>query len=391
MPNPLRVALFSDSFHELNGVGTVCREFAAYAHRTGLPFCRVNCGPATHSGQDGSVTSIELKRGIRIPLDKDLYCDPLLNRYRNQVMRELQEFRPDVIHITGPGDVGVLGFWIAHLMKVPLVASWHTNLHEYAGRRILKTFSSRKLAALAEHHSLRALTAFYRLAHFIVAPNQTMVDMLQQRTGRPAFLMKHGVDTSRFAPRPKAAGPFCIGWVGRLTPEKNVRAFADVERQLLADGERNFRMLLVGDGSERNWLRDHLHHATMPGFLQGDDLARAFASMDAFVFPSHTDTFGLVILEAMASGVPVMLAADAGQRIGIRNGVEGFLSDNFSEGILTLMHANGLRQRMGEAAESFAKTQNWDGVFTDLYRVYEQGLENPTVRQRLKLPALQTV
>jgi len=137
-----------------------------------LPFCRVNAGPVTRLDQTGSVTSIELKRGIRIPLDKDLFFDPLLNRYRNRVMADLKKFQPDLIHITGPSDIGILGFWISNLMNVPMVASWHTNLHEYAGRRVLKTLGSKWAAGLAERQSLRALLAFYRLAHFVVAPNQ---------------------------------------------------------------------------------------------------------------------------------------------------------------------------------------------------------------------------
>ncbi len=384
--NPLRVALFTDAFHEHNGVGTVSQEFAAFAQRRGLPFCHVNSGPVTCAAQAGPVTSIELKRGIRIRLDKDLYCDPLLSRYRNRVLRQLTEFRPDLIHITGPGDMGILGFWVSHLMRVPMAASWHTNLHEYAGRRIRKTLGSDWLAAQVESLSLSALMRFYRLARFVLAPNQPMVDLLAERTGRPSFLMKHGVDTARFAPREKKDGPFCIGFVGRLTPEKNVRAFVDLERQLRAAGERDFRILLVGDGSERDWLRKHLPEAAMPGFLQGDELARAFSQMDAFVFPSQTDTFGLVILEALASGVPVLLSPEAGERIGIRNGVEGFLSHDFTEGILALMHGGGLRRTMGEAAEKFARTQSWDGVFEDLYRTFDLALNRPWIRGNRKPP-----
>jgi len=381
----LRIALFSDSYHELNGVGTVSREFAAYAGRRGLPFCRVNAGPVTRLDQTGSVTSIELKRGIRIPLDKDLFFDPLLNRYRNRVMADLKKFQPDLIHITGPSDIGILGFWISNLMNVPMVASWHTNLHEYAGRRVLKTLGSKWAAGLAERQSLRALLAFYRLAHFVVAPNQPMVDLLAERIRRPAYLMKHGVDAVRFSPRcADDNGQFCIGWVGRLTPEKNVRAFAQIDRCLRAAGESNFRMLLVGDGSEGKWLRQHLPEAAMPGFLQGNALAHAFASMDAFIFPSETDTFGLVVLEAMASGVPVMLSPEAGRRIGLENSVQGFLSDNFCDGILTLMRGNGLRHKMGDAAACFARTQGWNGVFEDLYRTYAVALENPQVRSRKK-------
>jgi len=389
--------LFCDSFHELNGVGTVSREFAAFAQKAELPFCCIHSGPKTKVSQRGLMTCIELKRGFTFPLDKDLFCDPFLSRYRNYVMRQLREFRPDLIQITGPGDMGVLGFWISNLMGVPLAASWHTNLHEYASRRVYRYLGAAPsglrdwAAAAAEHHSLRALTAYYRLAHFVLAPNAAMVKLIGDLTGRPAYKMRHGVDISRFSAcrrtgRQTGNRKFRIGWVGRLTPEKNVRVFAEIERQLVSAGQRDFELLLVGDGSERSWLRKHLQFAVMPGSLKGSALADAFASMDAFVFPSRTDTFGLVILEAMASGVPVVLSSEAGARIGISHGVEGFVSDNFAEGLLDLMRSKALRERMGQAAECFAKAQTWDGVFEDLYRTYEVALENAEVRRRMKQP-----
>jgi phosphatidylinositol alpha 1,6-mannosyltransferase len=394
MAEPLRVALFSDCFYELNGVGTVSREFAAFAQSRGLPFCCVHSGPKTRVSRVDSVTTIELKRGLTFALDQELNCDPFLSRYRNWVMEQLRTFRPNLIHITGPGDMGILGFWISNLLGVPMVASWHTNLHEYASRRINKVLRATprgvrdRAAAAVEHHTLRALTAFYRLAHFLLAPNQTMVNLLWERTGRPAYLMKHGVDAARFFRRQKTVdGEFCIGWVGRLMPEKNVRAFVELERQLLAAGARDFHMLLVGDGGEREWLRRHLQFASLPGFLRGDELAAAFAGMDAFVFPSRTDTFGLVILEAMASGVPVVLSSEAGSRIGIRHGVEGFLTDNFAEAVLSLMRCKSLRESMSTASERFAQARSWSEVFDDLYETYVGALEAPEVRRRMKSPA----
>ncbi len=387
MAKPLRIALFSDSFHELNGVGTVSREFANFAQRRDLPFCRVHSGPQTRVARSESALNIELKRGLAFPLDKDLYCDPFLSRYRNFVLKQVRDYRPDLIHITGPGDMGVLGFWISNILSVPMVASWHTNLHEYAARRLHRSLGARG-AAVAECLSLKALMAFYRLAHFVLAPNQTMVDLLAERTRRPAFHMKHGVDTARFSSlRRGSNGKFCIGWVGRLTPEKNVRAFAELESRLLAAGERDFKMLLVGDGSERNWLRAHVRTATMPGFLQGDELANAFAGMDAFVFPSQTDTFGLVILEAMASGVPVVLSTKSGNRVGIRHGIEGFLCEDFTEGVLGLMRGKELRESMGQASERFAHSRTWDGVFEDLYETCEVALTTAEVRRRMKTAA----
>jgi glycosyltransferase involved in cell wall biosynthesis len=384
--------LFTDSFHETNGVATVSREFVAFARRGGLPFISVHAGPETASSQEASVWTLELKRSAAsFPLDKDLYCDVLLNRYRNRLVRAMAEFQPDLIHITGPGDLGVLGFWVAHMLGVPLAASWHTNLHEYASRRLHGALSfapdslRESISEAAERGSLKALMAFYRLAYFTLAPNPDMVELLRLKTGRPAYPMAHGVDLSRFAPAAgrTRTGPFRIGYVGRLTVEKNVRAFFDLQRQLESAGQHDFQFVLVGDGSEREWLRRHLPQAEMPGVLHGERLAAAYASMDAFVFPSQTDTFGLVILEAMASGVPVLVTLETGARVGIRDGVEGFLSDDFAAGVRRLMEAEPLRLQMGQAARELAASQDWDTAFQGVYRTYAEALQTDAVRERL--------
>jgi glycosyltransferase involved in cell wall biosynthesis len=386
------VALFTDSFYETNGVARVSREFASFAQRSNLPFFCVHAGKETGVSREGSVWTMDLKRSLAsFPLDKDLNCDLLLNRYRNRLVRELTEFQPDLIHITGPGDLGVLGFWVAHILRVPLAASWHTNLHEYASRRLhgALSFAPKRVrgavAGASERWSLKALMAFYRLAHFTFAPNPAMVELLRVTTGRPAYPMEHGVDLSRFAPAPvrQPGGPFRIGYVGRLTVEKNVRAFVDLQAKLEAAGQRDFQLVLVGDGRERGWLRRHLPQAEMPGILHGEQLAAAYASMDAFVFPSQTDTFGLVILEAMASGVPVLVAPETGARVGIEDGVQGFLSDDFASGILTMVHSEARRLKMGRAAREFACSKDWDTVFRAVYQTYEEALATSAVRERL--------
>ncbi len=387
MTTPLRVALFTDCFNEANGVATLSREFTAFAGRRQLPFLCVHSGPRTRIACRQSVTAVEIKRGpAAFPVDHDLSCDPFLSRYKNWVTAQVRPFQPDLVHITAPGDFGILGLWVAHTLRVPLVASWHTNLHEYAGRRLHRLVSflpdawREGIAAAAERQSLRACMRFYGLARFLLAPNDAMVRLLHERTGKPAFPMAHGVDTEAYSPerRSRRDGTFSIGYVGRLTPEKNVRLFAELEKSLLAQGGRNFRFILIGEGNERNWLGRNLAFGDMPGILRGEALAEAFANMDAFVFPSRTDTFGLVLLEAMASGVPVVANPEACARVGIRHGVTGFQAPDlpaFTESVLQLMNSDALRQRIGAAARTFSCSKVWNGVFERLYCTYEMGLE----------------
>ena len=114
--------------------------------------------------------------------------------------------------------------------------------------------------------------------------------------------------------------------MGRLRPEKNVRFLAEIEDSLRRDGIGNYRFLIVGDGSERAWLERRLRQADFTGELFGEALARAYANMDLFVFPSETDTFGNVVMEAMASGTPAVVTSKGGPKYQVQNGVSGFVA-----------------------------------------------------------------
>ncbi len=186
----LRVALFADTFHEANGVGTLSRQLAEFARARKFPFLVVRGGTQTRLSHDGSLETLELKRSIAaFPVDKMLYFDPLLMRYKQLVIDEIRRFRPDLIHITGPGDIGFLGVRVSHELGLPSVASWHTNLHEYLSRRLYRLLNlmPQKLrenaTRLVEEQTLRGLLRFYKSARFTLAPNQCMVDLLKQRNG----------------------------------------------------------------------------------------------------------------------------------------------------------------------------------------------------------------
>ena len=128
--------------------------------------------------------------------------------------------------------------------------------------------------------------------------------------------------------RSRTDGEFTIGFVVRLSPEKNVRLLAEPEQALHAAGVLDCRFLIVGDGSEREWLMKNMKRAVVPGILRGAPLHEAYANMDVFVFPSVTDTFGNVVLESMASGVPPIVTASGGPRNLIQPGVNGYIADS---------------------------------------------------------------
>jgi glycosyltransferase involved in cell wall biosynthesis len=198
-------------------------------------------------------------------------------RHYREVARLVRNFDPHVVQITGPSDVGTLGTLLAHRLGVPLAASWQTNLHQYARSRVSPALSglpkawSCPLLDWVERWSFRATARFYKIPRVLFAPNPEMVTLLEATTGKPCFLMPHSVDTTGFSPefRDRQGGAFTIGYVGRLTVEKNVRWLARLERALLALGHRDFRIVVVGQGAEKRWLRENMLQAEFTGVLTG--------------------------------------------------------------------------------------------------------------------------
>jgi glycosyltransferase involved in cell wall biosynthesis len=184
------------------------------------------------------------------------------------------------------------------------------------------------------------------------------------------------VDTDAFSPAYRDRDPddadFVLGFVGRLSVEKNVALLVTIEEQLRRQGAGNFRFLIVGHGGEEHWLRERLTHAAFTGVLRGAELARAYANMDAFVFPSHTDTFGNVVLEAMASGVPAIVTPDGGPARIVRDGDTGFIRADleFAAAITKLASDPVIHAAMRQHARQDALSASWDAVFESIYAQY---------------------
>jgi phosphatidylinositol alpha 1,6-mannosyltransferase len=381
----IRVALFPCTYLEIDGVANTSKHFAEFARQRGIPFLLVHAGPADEIVVDGSLTRIQLRRGrFKFPLDGHHEFDLLFLRHYQRLLQVAKDFGPNVIQITGPSDVGILGAVVAHNLHVTLAASWQTNVHQFAGRRVSSLLSSwpkklsRPIAAGAEAGSFRVAARFYKIPRLLFTPNRELVEMLGKATGKPCFLMGHSVDTETFSPnfRQRLDGLFQIGYVGRLTPEKNVRFLAQLEKDLLAKGVRNFRIVLIGQGAEENWLRQNMQHAEFKGWLTGRDLSRAFADMDAFVFPSETDTFGLAVLEALASGVPAVVTSSGGPASTVEHGKSGYVAKSYVEFAPLLMnlmtHPQLLESMRLEARNRALANGSWEQIFSGMYETYER-------------------
>jgi glycosyltransferase involved in cell wall biosynthesis len=383
-----RVAYFPDSFHEVNGVAHTSRNFVAYAQRHELPFFCVRAGNREPRLEEtGNLRTLELPRSAAsVGMEKDLAWDPVFWRHADLIEDELRRFKPDLLHMTGPSELGMLAAYFAWKLRLPLAASWHTNVHEYAARRLGRLLSilpgefGAALGAAAHDFvqgtAWEASMRFYSLAKVVFAPNRQLCEMLEEGTGRICHLMQRGVDTTLFSPwhrtRPDfACDPFLLGFVGRLSVEKNVALLPRIQRELTAAG-LPVRFLIVGHGAEEEALRREMPNAEFPGVLHGAALSRAYANMDLFVFPSHTDTFGNVVLEALASGVPAVVTPHGGPSFIVTEGETGFIAGDaaFPATLAAILRDPDRLQTMRVAARDHALKYSWDAVFDRIYAAY---------------------
>jgi phosphatidylinositol alpha 1,6-mannosyltransferase len=381
-----RVAFFPDSYVEINGAAMTCKRLTDYAERNNFPYLVIYADKKTGLEKRGSVEYLSLKRSpVSFPLDETLAYDPLFQRHTNRVLRAIVDFKPDVIHVTGLNDVSIIGSYLAWKLQIPLVGSWHTNIHEFAAQRLSKMLrflpgnSARKISRFAERKILDGSVLYYKMPKVVLAPNQELVDLLGKGTKRSAFLMGRGVDAEKFSPQHRTVSDSVIrlGSVGRLRAEKNVRKLVDIENALIAAGLANFEFLIVGEGNEREFLEKNLKHAKFTGFLSGDALSEAYANMDIFLFTSETDAFGNVAQEASASGVVPIVSDKGGPKFLVDHDISGFIAkniDEFSKYTIELMKDRDKLLAMKEKARERALSKSWESVFEGVYEGYREAL-----------------
>ncbi len=286
----------------------------------------------------------------------------------------LAEGRYDAIHVTAPGPAGVAAMLLNRIAGTPLIASYHTELAAYAGLRS----GDGSLESLA----MAALGAFYGAPSLVLSPSPAADRSLLALGVEPARLgrWERGVDVSRFDPgkaaREDFPGEVKVLYAGRLTREKGVDLLAESFLRARKADPR-LHLLLAGGGPEEGELRSRLgEHATFLGWLEGDELARAYASADVFLFCSTTDTYGQVVLEAGASGVPVVAVAEGGPASLVENRHTGMLcqadADHIAGTLLQLAASPLLRRHLGASAVRAARERSWGRAMEQLAAGYRR-------------------
>ena len=292
------------------------------------------------------------------------------------IVEALSEGRYDAVHLCSPGPAGLAAWLLARVMDMPIVGSYHTELAAYAGVRSGRA----QLEALAGV----ALGAFYGACDVVLSPSPasdarlTELGVQSERVAR----WDRGVDVGRFDPALRVPGLFGDGvnvlYAGRLTHEKGADLLADA---FLAAQERDprLRLVLAGGGPEEAMLRARLgERATFLGWLTGEDLARAYASADLFLFASRTDTFGQVLLESQASGLPVVAVAEGGPASLVRDGETGLLraadAQALAGAVLELAQDPARRAALAGAALAEVRERTWDAALGRLAEGYRLAL-----------------
>src|SRR5262249_40204599 len=191
-----RVALFPCAYNEVDGVANTMRHFEAFAQRYQLPLLNVHGGYGAYRQREGCVERMEFRRlWPKFRLDARHDFDLNFWRYLNHVEKAVHDFRADLLHITGPSDVGQLGALVAHRLQIPLFASWHTNVHEYAQQRLLALIpllsarAKERLGADVRQICMHLTARFYQIARVLFAPNRELITELEQLTAKPCYLM----------------------------------------------------------------------------------------------------------------------------------------------------------------------------------------------------------
>ncbi|MHB1530894.1 glycosyltransferase family 4 protein [Acidithiobacillus sp.] len=370
----LHVALLTETFPpEVNGVARTLQrlvdELTAGGHRVSVlrPRQRKEAAGAHLFPATALPFYPQLRMGWALP---------------GQLSRHLRRLRPDLLHIATEGPLGLAALLAAQRLGLPVVSSFHTNFDGYAHHYGLRILQDLARTYLRRFHNATLLT---------LVPSMGTQSLLAEGGFRNLALWRRGVDGSRFHPHFRderlraalglGAGDILLLNVGRLALEKNIPCVVEAFRALSQrwQGPQRLHLALVGDGPLSAQLRREMtENMTLAGMQIGADLARWYASADLFCFPSCSETFGNVVLEAMASGLPVLAYDCPGVNEQFHHGEEGVLlprDGDFSAAMEALCREPDRRRVMGNRARQRAEGCDWETVFDELLTHYQRVLQ----------------
>lgn len=370
----LRIALFTGAYnHIADGVSLTLNRLVNFLGQKGAEV-RVYAPTVPHPALEHAGTLVPV-RSITAPGRPDYRISLGLSAGARV---DLTGFKPNLFHIATPDVLGLSALRTARRTGTPIVASYHTHFASY--------LDYYRLGAL-EGATWSYLKWFYNQCRHVYVPTPSMLQVLVgQGITSDLRLWPRGVEADLFNPRRRslewrrtqgfADEDVVVAFVSRLVTEKGLNVLTDVAKGLRARGIAH-KVLIVGDGPERESLGASLPNAVFAGHLVREALATAYASSDVFLFPSETETFGNVTLEAMASGLPAVVADATGSNALVEDSVTGFLapprdSVAFLDRVAGLIENPELRSRMGRAARTAAERYEWSRVLGQIESYYEE-------------------
>jgi phosphatidylinositol alpha 1,6-mannosyltransferase len=303
-------------------------------------------------------------------------------KFPEYLKQRLMRYNPDLVHIATPDLAGTQALLYSLNLRKPVVASFHTHFISYLDYYGYGRF--KPLAWIFQRW-------FYRHCIHTYVPTESMIEELR-RNGHDneMRLWARGIDLNRFNPGKRSVewrkklgfsdDDIVVTMVSRLVWEKEMKTLMEVFNHLHHPG-RSIRTLVVGEGPARQQMESSLPQTVFTGHLKGDELATAFASSDVFVFPSFSETFGNVTLEALASGVPAVVTDAPGNRSLVQHNTNGFLVGRrdvrtFRKRIIQIATDDQLRHRLSLSAQSFAQKFAWDEILSKLVNNYYDAINS---------------
>ena len=372
----VKIAHFTDTFYEVNGVAITLQQQVELAMKSNKDLTIITCDAENNPAMPGvkNFKPIGVYDLPEYPGQK-LFYPSLLD-----MLNYCYEENFTHIHSATPGPIGLAALLMKHILKLPFSGTYHTALPQYAHYLTGDT--------AIEELMWKYMLWYYDQMDFIYVPSRSTGDELAEKGISPhkIKLLPRGVDTGRFNPSkrngyfaryPEVKNGFKLLYVGRVSREKNLHVLANAFKMLVPLMD-DVTLIIVGDGPYLAEMQETMSGTpcVFTGYLEGEELTAVYASCDLFIFPSTTDTFGNVVLEAQASGIPVIVTDEGGPRENIIPGETGLVVESDHE--LSLLEAiHGLLsdpqrlRHMGNAARRYMESRSFESVFDTVWEMYQ--------------------
>ncbi|MFW5873591.1 MAG: glycosyltransferase family 4 protein [Bacillota bacterium] len=376
----MKIAIFTDTFTpQINGVTKSLERLIKYFERKNIEYMVF----APDSGKEPNYKDINQSLSFNFMLYPE--CKMAIPNYF-KVKSDLKKFEPDLVHVVTQFNMGFVGLKAAKNLNIPVIASYHTNFTYYLDYYNLTILE-------------KPLWSYFRWFHnqtrLNFCPSQVVKGELKNKGIRNLKIWSRGINAEIFNPGFRnnqvrkdfgAKNKLILLYVGRIAPEKNISLLLRSYKNLQKRHPGKTKLVITGDGPLcQEFKKENMKDVIFTGYLQGEGLSEVYASADIFTFPSVTETYGNVILEAMASGLPVVAIPEGGIKENLLDGHNGLASKNevedFTNNISDLIENPGLIKILGSNARDYALKKDWNKVFNKLILDYKDAINQSNLEE----------